>query len=56
MKGMRLAPILAILCIIGSIIFCNVSAKNRMTTDSIQENEEDESSELKNHVFRPLYK
>lgn len=45
MKGMRLVPILAILSIIGSIIFCNVSAKNRMATDSNQENEEDESSE-----------
>ena len=45
MKGMRLVPILAILCIIGSIIFCNVSAKNRMTTESNQENEEEESSE-----------
>lgn len=45
MKGMRLVPILAILSIIGSIIFCNVSAKNRMTTENSQENEEEESSE-----------
>lgn len=50
---MRLVPILAILSIIGSIVFCNVSAKNRMTTESNQGNEEEESSEY-NWVEPPI--